>query len=72
METQFHLTIIIYKKQTEHEARMQIKLELDQYRQSLLKKREENLKLRYSLSFMKHCHAVTKPHEITYMVPLNK
>ncbi len=50
---------------------MLIKKELNAYKNSLLKKREENLKMKYSLSMMKHCHAVAKPYELAYMSQLN-
>lgn len=57
----------IQKQQREHEARMLIKKDLDIYKNNLLKKREQNLKMKYSLSMMKHCHAVSKPYELAYM-----
>jgi len=46
---------------------MLIKKDLDIYKNNLLKKREQNLKMKYSLSMMKHCHAVSKPYELAYM-----
>ena len=49
---------------------MQIKRDLDQYRATILLKRENNLKMKCDLSMLKHSHGVSKSYELSFMVPL--
>jgi septation ring formation regulator EzrA len=51
----------------EKKAKNQMQSELDQYRTSLLQRREKNLKLKTHLSFLKHETALSEPCVFSYM-----
>lgn len=53
-------------KQIEREAKEKIKGELENYRLSIMRIREKNLKMKYDLSMLRHFHGITKPFVFSY------